>query len=121
MRLKILHRGPLEYHYLRTKYHEDLPSGSKVISGGQTDRQTGDVISLLSFSEIWLKEQILTVQDRDGKVMPQQKGLLRPEVKMTIIITLTKTLILLMECASILPTGVPFMHSVQRTHKSTGY
>jgi hypothetical protein len=28
---------------------------------------------------------------------------------------------LLMECASILPTGVPFMHSVQRTHKSTGY
>jgi hypothetical protein len=32
-----------------TKYHEDLPSGSKVISGGYTDRQTGDLISLLSF------------------------------------------------------------------------
>jgi hypothetical protein len=37
--------------YLRTKFHEILPSGSKVISGGRTDRQTGDLISLLSFFE----------------------------------------------------------------------
>jgi hypothetical protein len=48
-----LHRGPLEWHYLPTKYHENLPSGSKVISGTytQTDGQTGDLISLLSFLE----------------------------------------------------------------------
>jgi hypothetical protein len=38
MGLKLLHRGPLEWHYLRTKFHEDLPGGSKVISGGHTDR-----------------------------------------------------------------------------------
>jgi hypothetical protein len=49
MGLKLLHRGLLEWHYLRTKFHEILPSSSKVISGGQTGRQTGDVISLHSF------------------------------------------------------------------------
>jgi hypothetical protein len=61
MGLKIiaLHRAPLEWHYLRTKCHENLPSSSKVIRGThihtyihtdrQTDRQTGDLISLLSF------------------------------------------------------------------------
>jgi PIN domain nuclease of toxin-antitoxin system len=38
MGLKLLHRDPLEWHYLRTKFHEILPSGSKVISGGPTDR-----------------------------------------------------------------------------------
>jgi hypothetical protein len=40
MGLKLLHQGPLEWHHLPTKYHEDLPSGSKVSSGGhrQTDR-----------------------------------------------------------------------------------
>jgi hypothetical protein len=40
MGLKLLHRGPLAWHYLRTKLHENLPSGSKVTSGGHTDRQT---------------------------------------------------------------------------------
>jgi hypothetical protein len=40
MGLKLLHRSPFEWHYLRTKFHEILPSGSKVISGGHTDRQT---------------------------------------------------------------------------------
>jgi hypothetical protein len=34
MGLKLLRRGPLEWHYLRTKFHENLPSGSKVISRG---------------------------------------------------------------------------------------
>jgi hypothetical protein len=34
-----LHRRPLEYQYLRTKFHENLPSGSKVISGRQADRE----------------------------------------------------------------------------------
>jgi hypothetical protein len=40
---------------LHTKFHGILPSGSKVISEGltnrHTDRQTGDLISLLSFFE----------------------------------------------------------------------
>jgi hypothetical protein len=38
MGFKLLHRGPLEWHYLPTKFHENLPSGSKVISGGYTHR-----------------------------------------------------------------------------------
>jgi hypothetical protein len=42
MGLKLLHR-------VHTKFHENVPSGSDVISGGQTDKQTGDLISLLSF------------------------------------------------------------------------
>jgi hypothetical protein len=37
MGLKLLHRGPLKWHYLHTKFHEILPSGSKVISRGLTD------------------------------------------------------------------------------------
>jgi hypothetical protein len=37
MGLKLLHRGPLEWQHLPTKYHEALPSGSKIINGGQTD------------------------------------------------------------------------------------
>jgi hypothetical protein len=36
MGLNILHRSPLEYHYVLTKFHENLARGSKVISGGQT-------------------------------------------------------------------------------------
>jgi hypothetical protein len=37
--LELLHRGPLEWHYIRAKFHENLPSGSKVINRGlrQTD------------------------------------------------------------------------------------
>jgi hypothetical protein len=49
-----LHLGHSELHYLRIKFHENLPSGSEVISGGQTDT-TGDLISLLSFLESRLK------------------------------------------------------------------
>jgi hypothetical protein len=54
---KLLHQGPLKCHYLRTKFHENLPSGSKVISWVHTerDRQTVDLISLLSFLESGLK------------------------------------------------------------------
>jgi hypothetical protein len=33
------------------KHYEDLPSGSKAISGGQTERETDDLISLFSFLE----------------------------------------------------------------------
>jgi hypothetical protein len=45
--LLLLHRGPLEWHYLRTKFSDNLTSDSEVISGGQT----GDLVSLLSFLE----------------------------------------------------------------------
>jgi hypothetical protein len=31
-------RGPLEWHYLRTKFNENLSRGSKVISEGPTDK-----------------------------------------------------------------------------------
>jgi hypothetical protein len=34
MGLKLLHGGPLEWHYRRTTFHENLPNGSEVISGG---------------------------------------------------------------------------------------
>jgi hypothetical protein len=47
MGLQIIHRGHLEWHSLCTKFHENLPSGPKVIGGGgtqadrrHTDRQT---------------------------------------------------------------------------------
>jgi hypothetical protein len=35
---KLLHQGLLEWHYLCTTFHENLPSGSEVISGGHTGR-----------------------------------------------------------------------------------
>jgi hypothetical protein len=38
----------LHWRHLPTKFHENPPIGSNVISGN-TDRQTGDCISLLSF------------------------------------------------------------------------
>jgi len=53
-----LHRGPLEWHYLRTKFHENLPSGSKVISGGHSQTDC-DLISLLSFLESRLKKVVV--------------------------------------------------------------
>jgi hypothetical protein len=52
-----LHRSTLEWHYLRTKSHADLPGGSEVISGGHTDRETDDLISLLSFLESRLERK----------------------------------------------------------------
>jgi hypothetical protein len=62
MGLKLLLRGPLEWHYLPTKYHENLPSGSKVISGRHTDRQIGDLISLLSFLESRQKMSLIFIE-----------------------------------------------------------
>jgi hypothetical protein len=38
---KLLHRGPLEYHYVLTKFHENLQISSKVINGGHTDSHIG--------------------------------------------------------------------------------
>jgi hypothetical protein len=40
MGLKLLHLGPLEWHYRCTKFHENLQNGSKLISGGHTYRRT---------------------------------------------------------------------------------
>jgi hypothetical protein len=37
MGLKIIASRSLEWHHLPTKFHENLPSSSKVISGGHTD------------------------------------------------------------------------------------
>jgi hypothetical protein len=45
-----------------TKFHENLPCSSEVISGVHIDRQTVDLISLLSFVEsrlIKMKEKLL--------------------------------------------------------------
>jgi hypothetical protein len=50
MGLKIIALRSLEWHHLHSKYHENLPSGSKVISG-VTHKQTIDLISLLPFLE----------------------------------------------------------------------
>jgi hypothetical protein len=44
---KLSRRGPPEWHHLPTKFHGNLPVGSKVINGGKT----ADLISLLSFLE----------------------------------------------------------------------
>jgi hypothetical protein len=46
-------RSP-ERHYLRTKFHEILSSGSKIIRGGQTDTQK-NLISLPPFFKSKLK------------------------------------------------------------------
>jgi hypothetical protein len=54
---KVRHRGHLQWHDLRTEFHKNLPTGSKVVRGHtQTDRQTGDLISLtFLFKECKLK------------------------------------------------------------------
>jgi hypothetical protein len=64
MRLKMWHRGHLEWQYEPTKFHENSTIGSKFISRKhththththrQTHRQAGDLISPLSFFEIRL-------------------------------------------------------------------
>jgi hypothetical protein len=35
-RLKIRHRGHLEWHHFSAKFHKNPPTGSKVISGKHT-------------------------------------------------------------------------------------
>jgi hypothetical protein len=67
---ELLHRFPLEWHYFRTKFHENPPSCSKVISGGDTGkyRQTGDLISLLPFLESRIKCNFLISTARHVRV-----------------------------------------------------
>jgi hypothetical protein len=48
---KMWRRGRLQWHHLPTKFHENPPIGSEVISGGRTDTQAGDLLSLHSFLE----------------------------------------------------------------------
>jgi hypothetical protein len=58
MGLQLLHRGPLEWHYLPIKYREIYQAVQKLLVGGtQTHTQTGDLISLLSFLESRLKKE----------------------------------------------------------------
>jgi hypothetical protein len=54
MGLKLFHPGRLEWHYLRAKFHGNLPNGSEIIGRGR-DRQTGDFISLFSCFESKVK------------------------------------------------------------------
>jgi hypothetical protein len=60
MGLKLLIGDPLEWHYVRTRFHGFLPSDSQINSGGQAsrERQTGDLIGLLSFFESRLKSNM---------------------------------------------------------------
>jgi hypothetical protein len=37
---RLLRQGPLECHYLRTKFYENLQKKLKIIGGGHTDIQT---------------------------------------------------------------------------------
>jgi hypothetical protein len=77
MRFKLLHRGPLEWHYHRTKFHENLQNGSKVISGGHTDthRHTGDLISLLPFLESRVKKLLhRNYSNWGGRIVQCQLG-----------------------------------------------
>jgi hypothetical protein len=50
----VLHLGPLEWHHLTSKFHENLLIGSKVDWGGG-DRQSDDLISLFPILESRLK------------------------------------------------------------------
>jgi hypothetical protein len=63
-----LHRGPLEYHYVLTKFHEYLRHGSKVISGGQTASHFGTIevtfnaiITIQNFIQIHQMVQVIKV------------------------------------------------------------
>jgi len=55
-------RGHLEWHHLTAKIHENPPVDPNVINGTHThthtDRQGGDLISLLSFLESRLKREL---------------------------------------------------------------
>jgi hypothetical protein len=63
MGLKISHRGPLEWHYLPTNFMKIYQAVQKLLMGdAQTERQTGDLISLLSFLGSRLKMNELNMK-----------------------------------------------------------
>jgi hypothetical protein len=66
-----LHRGPLVYHYILTKFHENLPSGSKVISGGQTDSHFGMIE--VTFNAITTVQNFIQIHQSVQKVHPRKK------------------------------------------------
>jgi hypothetical protein len=66
-----LHRNPLEYHYALIEFHENLSSGSKVISGGQTDSHFG-MIEVIFNAITTIKDSIQIYQSVQ-KVHPPQK------------------------------------------------
>jgi hypothetical protein len=59
--LKLLHQGPLEWHYLHSKFHKNLTS-SKVISGGHTDRHFGMIE--VTFNAITIKQNFIQITNR---------------------------------------------------------
>jgi hypothetical protein len=66
-----MHRGPLEYHYVLTKFHENLPSGSKVISGEQTESHFGMIE--VTFNAITTIQNFIQIHQSIQKVHPPQK------------------------------------------------
>jgi hypothetical protein len=72
MGLQLLHRGPLEYHYLRTKFHENLLRGTKVISGGHADRQPFLMLEV-TFNVIITIHNFIQIHESVKKLHPPQK------------------------------------------------
>jgi hypothetical protein len=62
-------QGHLEWQYLSTKFNENLPIGSKVISEGHAERQDSDLKRPLLFFESRLKPTV--EQSSPNKFEPQ--------------------------------------------------
>jgi hypothetical protein len=69
-------RDHLQWHHLPTKFHENSPIGSKVISGTHTHihtrahRQAGDLVSLLSF----LESRLIIIITRNVPIVTVRPG-----------------------------------------------
>jgi hypothetical protein len=68
---KLLHRGPLEYHYVLTKFHENLPGGSKFISRWQTNSHFG--VIEVTFNAITIIQNFIQIHQSVQKVHTPQK------------------------------------------------
>jgi hypothetical protein len=73
---KLLYRGHLEYHYVLNKFHENLPSGSNVISVGQTDSHLG--IIEVTFNAITTIQNFIQIHQSVKNVHPPQMFNRRP-------------------------------------------
>jgi hypothetical protein len=76
MGLTIIASSSLEYHYVVTKFHENLLSGSKVISGGQTDSRFGTIDVI--FDAITTIQNCIEIYQSVQKVHPPQKFKRKP-------------------------------------------